>query len=122
MENKAGMFTAIVLLGRDLSHRAHWKTDSYSVHVALQEFYESVLEFIDEFVEKYQGRFGERIDVPLADNEFEGDISDILEQQMAWIEDNRDAIVDRSETALHNVIDEVVGVYQRALYKLRMLA
>lgn len=120
--SKTGQFVALVLLGRDLAHRAHWKTSSYAQHMALQGFYEAVLEPLDAFVEQYQGRFGELLDVPLADNEFEGDILDVLDQQMAWIEDHREAICPRAETALHNVLDEVVSLYQSTVYKLRFLA
>jgi hypothetical protein len=118
----AGQMVAMVLLGRDLAHRAHWKTASYSQHKALQEFYEGVLEQLDRFVEQYQGRYNELLDVPLADNEFEGEIADVLDQQMAWIEDNRANICPREESSLHNIIDEIVGFYQSALYKLRFLA
>lgn len=120
--SSAGQMVAMVLLGRDMAHRAHWKTTSYSEHKALQEFYEAVLERLDKFVEQYQGRYQELLDVPLADNEFEGEIADVLDQQMSWIEDNREKVCPRSESALHNVIDEMIGVYQTTLYKLRFLA
>jgi aromatic ring-cleaving dioxygenase len=39
---------------------------------------------------------------------------------MDWIEANRQQIVPRTETALHNVIDEVVGLYQNTLYQLTL--
>lgn len=119
--SKAGEFAAMVFVGRDMAHRAHWKTRSYAEHMALGEFYDKVVGLLDSFVEAYQGRFNELIDVPLADNEFEGEIADVLEQQMAWIEDNREAIAPRDETALHNQLDEVVALYQKTLYKLRFL-
>ena len=122
MSKQAGQFVAMVLVGRDLAHRAHWKTTSYAAHVALQGFYEGVLALLDGFVEQYQGRYNELLDVPLADNEIEGEIADILDQQVSWIEDNREKICPREESSLHNVIDEVVGIYQTTLYKLRFLA
>lgn len=120
--SKAGEFAAMVFVGRDMAHRAHWKTRSYAEHMALGAFYEGVIELVDSFVEAYQGRFNELIDVPLADNEFEGEIADVLEQQLAWIEDNREAITPREETALHNEIDSIVSLYQSTLYKLRFLS
>lgn len=121
MSKQAGQMVAMVFVGRDMAHRAHWRTHSYAEHMALGAFYEGVIELLDGFVEQYQGRYNELLDVPLADNEFEGEIADILEQQMAWIEDNREQICSRDETALHNVIDEIVGLYQTTLYKLRFL-
>lgn len=63
----------------------------------------------------------EMLDTPLVENEFEGEISDVLNQQLAWIEDNREDVCPRSESALHNLIDEIVPLYRRTLYKLRFL-
>lgn len=119
---KAGQFVALVFLGRDLAHRAHLKTRSYAEHVALGEFYTTVIALIDGFAEAYQGRYNELLDVPLMDNEFEGEIADVLEQQVAWIEDSREEICPREESSLHNEIDTIVSLYQQTLYKLRFLA
>lgn len=118
----AGQFVAMVFLGRDMAHRAHLKTRSYAEHMALGEFYTTVIALIDGFAEAYQGRYNELLDVPLMDNEFEGEIADVLDQQMAWIEDNREKICPRDESSLHNEIDAVVSLYQQTLYKLRFLA
>lgn len=117
----AGQYAALLLLGRDLAHRAHWRTRSYAQHVALAAFYDGVVDLADRFVEAYQGRYNELLEVPLIDNDFEGEIADVLEQQMLWVEDNRLKICPRDESALHNIIDEVVSLYQTTLYKLRFL-
>ena len=65
--------------------------------------------------------YNELLDIPLVENEFDGEISDVLNQQLAWIEDNREDVCPRSEDALHNLIDEIVTLYHRTLYKLRFL-
>jgi len=122
MGKKTGEMVSMVLLGRDLAHRAHWKTTSYAEHMALGAFYEGILVPLDAFVEQYQGQFNQRLDVPLGDNDFEGDISEILDQQLMWIEKNRQEICPKSETALNNVLDEIVALYQSTLYKLRFLS
>lgn len=119
---KAGELIAMVFVGRDMAHRAHLSTRSYAEHMALGGFYEGIIPLVDGFAEAYQGRFNELLDIPLADNDFEGEISDVLEQQMSWIEDNRQAIAPRSESALHNALDEIVSLYQSTLYKLRFLS
>ena len=36
---------------RDASHIAHWKTKSYSEHMALGDYYEDIIEKIDEINE-----------------------------------------------------------------------
>jgi hypothetical protein len=122
MSKQAGQLVAMTFLARDLAHRAHLQTDSYAEHMALGEFYEGVIPLVDSFAEAFQGRYNERLDIPLMDNEFEGEIADVLEQQMAWIEDNREKVCPRSESALHNEIDAIVHIYQTTMYKLRFLA
>ena len=121
---KAGQFVALLFLARDMAHRAHLKATgpgSFAAHVALGSFYEGIVERADAFGEAYQGRYNELLDIPLLENEYAGEIADVLEQQMAWIEDSREKICKRNETALHNLIDEAVSLYQSTLYKLRFL-
>lgn len=118
----AGELVALLFLARDLTHRAHLRTRSYAEHVALNTFYDGIIPLVDTFAEAYQGRFNELLDIPLMDNEFEGEIADILDQQLEMIEASRDKIVSRKESALHNLIDEVVTLYQTTLYKLRFLS
>jgi hypothetical protein len=47
-------------------------------------------------------------------------VSEVLRQQMEWIEANRQQIVPRTETALQNKIDEIVALYQNTLYQLTL--
>jgi hypothetical protein len=117
----AGKYVALLFLGRDLAHRVHLKTRSYAEHKALNEFYDEIVDKADDFAEAYQGRYNEILDIPLMANDKKGTIADVLEGQMKWIEDNRESICPRTETALHNIIDEAVGLYMSTIYKLRFL-
>ena len=121
---EAGRYVALLFLARDMAHRAHLKASgpgSFAAHMALGTFYEGIVERADSFAEAYQGRYNELLDIPLLENDYAGEIADVLEQQMAWIEDSREQICKRNETALHNLIDEAVSLYQSTLYKLRFL-
>ena len=121
---EAGQYVALLFLARDMAHRAHLKATgpgSFAAHNALGSFYEGIVQRADAFAEAYQGRYNELLDIPLLENEYAGEIADVLEQQMAWIEDSREQICKRNETALHNLIDEAVSLYQSTLYKLRFL-
>ena len=117
----AGKYVALLFLGRDIAHRVHLKTRSYAEHKALNEFYEEIVGHADDFAEAYQGKYNEILDIPLLTNDKKGTIADVLEGQMKWIEDNRESICPRKETALHNIIDEAVGLYLSTIYKLRFL-
>jgi hypothetical protein len=49
-------------------------------------------------------------------------VTEFLERQAEQIMKTRYDIVDRECTPLQNVIDEIVGLYYKTLYKLKFLA
>lgn len=117
---KADEFVSLAILGRDLAHLEHWKTKVRAEHEALAAFYEKLLRLLDRFVEQYQGYYGRRMQVELMDDDKHKDIRKTLESQVEWIEMNRYEVCDKDETALQNVIDEIVGLYQKTLYLLTL--
>ena len=117
----AGKYVALLFLARDIAHRVHLKTRSYAEHKALNEFYDEVVGKADDFAEAYQGCYNELLNIPLLTNEYKGNIVDVLEAQKKWIDANRYEAVPKENTALHNIIDEAVGLYDSTLYKLRFL-
>ena len=120
MGNTAAEFVGMLFLAREIAHRIHLKTASFAEHKTLNEFYEAIVPLADDFAQQFQGKFDIRLDIPYVNNKYKGTISQVLRQQMDWIEANRQQIVPRTETALHNVIDEVVGLYQDTLYQLTL--
>ena len=118
---KIGQLIAMLFLGREIAHREHLRTKSFSQHMALQSFYNEVVEIADSIAEAYQGRHGIIDKIPLLDNDMTGSIDMVLEQQLAAIEKLRYTAVERTETAIQNLIDEAVALYLSTLYKLRNL-
>lgn len=117
-------FVALLFLSRDLAHRAHLAAKgegSFAKHMALGEFYEGITDLADTFTEQYQGEYEEILDIPLLDNDEEGDIRTVLKRQKEWIIKNRYEVCERDETALQNTIDEIVKLYQTTNYKLLFL-
>lgn len=122
MDETAGKLVGVLFLSRDLAHIEHLRTTSFSAHDALQKYYAGVVEIADTFAESWMGRFNKVISVPLLSNEFEGPIDDVLEQVLAWVEDNRYEAAPKSETALQNIIDESCSLLQQTIFRLRRLA
>lgn len=115
-------FIGILFLGRDVAHSVHLNTRSYAKHVALNTFYDEVVELADKFAEAYQGRHGLIGAISLQSTKKPGNILEFLQGQLEEIESMRYKVVDKSDTALQNIIDEIVGLYLSTLYKLRFLA
>lgn len=119
-----GQFIAVLFLARDLAHRAHLRTTgpgSFAAHDALGGFYEAVIGLADTLAESYQGRYLEPLDIPLLDNEFEGEPLESMQAQVQWIRDNRYKAVGKDETQMQNIIDEIVTLYDRTIFKLKFL-
>ena len=115
-------FIGNLFLARDVAHSVHLNTRSYAKHKALQEFYEGIVPLADDLAEAYQGRYGLIGPISLQSARKTGNIVEFLEDQLDEIESTRYDVVDKKDTAIHNIIDEIVGLYLSTLYKLKFLS
>ena len=115
-------FVGQLFLARDVAHSVHLNTKSYAKHVALNEFYDDIVEAADKFAEAYQGRKGLIGPITLMSARKNGNIIEFLEDSLAQVEEMRYKVVDKTDTPLQNIIDEIVGLYLSTLYKLKNLA
>jgi len=120
--NKACDFVGMLFLARDVAHSVHLNTRSYAKHVALNIFYERIIGAADDFAEAYQGRHGLMGPITLMSAKKTGNIIEFLEDQLKELEAMRYEVCDKTDTALQQLIDNIVEIYLRTLYKLRFLA
>jgi hypothetical protein len=111
-----------LFLGRNVAHSVHLNTRSYSKHVALQTFYDSVIDVADAFAEAYQGRNGLIGPIAIPAAKKTTNIIEFLQDQLAEIEKGRYDICDKSDSALQQLIDNIVELYLTSIYKLKYLA
>ena len=119
---KACDFVGMLFLARDVAHSVHLNTRSYSKHVALNTFYDEIIELADGFAEAYQGRKGLIGPISLMSAKKTTNIIEFLQDSMAEIEGARYDVCEKSDTPIQNIIDEIVGLYLSTLYKLKFLA
>ena len=115
-------FVGTLFLARDVTHSVHLNTRSFSKHMALNEFYDAIVDLADKFAEAYQGRHGMIGPITLMSAKKTGNVTEFLQDSLADIEKMRYDVCDKSDTALQNIIDEIVGQYLSTLYKLKFLA
>ena len=118
---KANDFIGHLFLARDVAHSVHLNTRSYAQHKALQKFYEGLPGLTDDFAEAYQGRHGLIGPVALQRAEKNEDIVEFIQDSLEGIESGRNDLCG-DDTALQNIIDEIVALYLSTLYKLRFLS
>jgi hypothetical protein len=119
---KACDFLGLLFLARDVAHSVHLNTRSYSKHVALNIFYDRIIGAADDFAEAYQGRHGLMGPITLHSAKKTANIIEFLEDSLKEIEDCRYEVADKSDSSLQQLIDNIIEIYLRTLYKLRFLA
>ena len=118
----AADFVGTLFLARDVAHSVHLNTRSFSKHMALNTFYDSIIDHADAFAEAYQGRHGLIGPISLMSAKKTTNIIEFLESSLADIEDMRYKVVKKEDTSLQQLIDNIVELYLTTLYKLKVLA
>ena len=111
-----------LFLARDVTHSVHLNTRSYAKHKALGKFYENVIGLADNLAEAYQGRHGLIGPITLHSAKKTANVIEFLEDSLKDVEDLRYKVCEKDDTAIQNIIDEIVGLYLSTLYKLKFLA
>ena len=119
---KPADFLGLLFLARDVTHSVHLNTRSFSKHTALNIFYDRIVGAADDFAEAYQGRHGLIGPISLHSAKKTTNVIEFLEDSLKEIEDARYKVCDKEDTSLQQLIDNIIEVYLRTLYKLRFLA
>lgn len=118
-------FISKILQSREMAQVYHWtvKGDmgSDAAHRALAEYYDGVIELIDQLVEVYQGQYGliEGYDIIDTNPTKTTDRIAYFTSIAAFIKENRLENFSQEDTHLQNIIDEIVALIYRLLYKLK---
>jgi hypothetical protein len=91
-------------------------------HDALNDFYDGILEFVDDLIETYQGQYGIVEGYETIDTSATGQMKSLeyLKQTVDFIRSERKSIKEE-DTHLHNVIDEIIALFYKTIYKLTNL-
>lgn len=117
-QEKVAKIIGIMMMSRTYSHMAHLKTDSYSKHVALDEFYSGIVDFMDSFAEVAQGLFG-KLDIPFTD--LKGNIDMPVEGLNSHLTMLTTLAKGCENRALNAIFDEITQLYLTTIYKVKEL-
>lgn len=118
MNEETAEFVATLLHSSTVTHFMHWSTNSLSVHQALGEYYDEIIELVDDFAEAYMGKYEQLKKFP---KEFylAKDPVEYLTSIKEFVEESRKELPQDSE--LQNIVDEIADLINTTLYKLRFL-
>ena len=109
---------------REMAHIYHLQVNgepgSHAKHTALGDYYDDVLGLIDSIIEVFQGQYGivEEYDVIDTSETRSKDTIEYFNELVRFIKEERKCI-NAEDTHLHNIVDEVVALVYRTLYKLK---
>jgi uncharacterized protein YgfB (UPF0149 family) len=118
----AAQFVGLLFLARNVAHSVHLNTRSFSKHMALNTFYDTVIDHADAFAEAYQGRHGLIGPIAIPAAKKTTNIIEFLQDSLKQIEDARYDVCSKEDSSLQQLIDNIVELYLSTLYKLRFLA
>jgi len=125
-ESSPVKFFSKLFEARQMAHIYHLQVKSEMgsgwEHSALNSFYEDILEITDELIETYQGQYGIIEGYEIIDSSATGQIKSLeyLQKVVDYIRSER-KVIKEEDTHLHNIIDEVVALCYRIIYKLTNL-
>jgi DNA-binding ferritin-like protein len=121
--NDVSKFISKLLESREMAQVYHWtvKGDmgSHAAHLALEAYYSGVIEFIDDIVEIYQGQYGliEGYDIIDTTDSKSKDRLDYFKEAVEFVKSERTCIK-AEDTHIHNIIDELIALQYKTIYKL----
>ena len=121
MTSSCSKFVAKAFAVRTAAHLAHLGARTYATHIALNEFYEEMLEQVDKFAEVAKGAEGKPASYPRETPPDHSDPIELLENFEEMVEEYADELKDIESLALNNILAELLAITQQALYKLRFL-
>ena len=84
-------FIGLLFASRDYAHKAHLNTDSFAEHMALNGFYDGIIDLADS----------------------------LTKSRVSVVQDTRDFVSE--DTVLSNIVDEIEQLYSSTIYKLKFL-
>jgi len=113
-------FVAYSFAVRTAAHLAHLSSRSYAQHVALGDFYDSLVPLVDKYAEVYTGLEGKIPAYPQRDPPNHSDPIDLVDDYLAVVkaEAKED---EHGSQALLNILAELEELTAQTLYKLKFL-
>ena len=108
---------------REMANAYHFNKKNYEYHVSLEFYYEKINKLYDKLVEAYQGKYG------VMDEDYELIIStskndnpiEYFKELATFVETNTEKAIDKKDTFLLNVVDEITLLIYQTLFKLQYL-
>ena len=116
-------FVSTLLASRNQAHVYHWQAQnvgSFSAHSALGEYYDEIVDLVDDLVESYQGKYGIIYGYKGTPVIREGgDFKLYFEALSKYVDLKRQKLT--QDTYIQNQVDDIAALVESTKYKLNNL-
>ena len=109
-----GKAIGVMFAGRTVTHILHLQTKKYAEHIALNEFYDGIVDLTDKLAEATQGQYG-LLDIPFITVAVPNDSTVFLKGQLTELEKVMKCVDD---DYLMSIFQEIQTLYRSTIYKL----
>ena len=125
-KSEPAKFVSKMFEARQMAHVFHLQAKgdgAYAEHVALDSFYNGILDLTDNFAEVYAGQYEiiENYEIIDTTDSINKNKIEYFIQLTEFIKNTRYTAILKEDTHLQNIIDEMVSLTYRTLYKLKNL-
>ena len=113
------MFAATLLHSATNTHFFHWATNSYSQHKALGNYYDEIVELVDDYVEAYMGCYEQVKDFPSVYHQPKEPLA-YLQSLQTFVKNARSDLP--SDTEICQLIDNIAQEIDTTIYLLKFKA
>lgn len=107
---------------REVTHSLHLNSDKYSEHIALEEYYTGIIPLIDELVEVYTGQYDKIGEYMYIESKPEmEDAVKYMTTVVEYIKSERYEQIKEEDAHLQAIVDEVINLQYKTIYKLKFL-
>jgi len=107
---------------REYAHGYHLKTTSFAEHLALQTYYETIIDMIDELAETYQGQYEIIDDYQIIVRNIKKQTPvEYFDELANYVHIKRKDIINPETEHLISLIDNIHVLIYKTIYKLKNL-
>jgi len=127
VKEKPAQFFSKIFESREMAHIYHLQlrgnVGSFAQHEALGAYYEGVVEILDELIEVYQGQYGivEGYNIIDPDQTGESEPLQYFTKVVDFLKESRYTLLNEGDPHYQAIIDEIINLLYRLIYKLRFL-
>ena len=117
--NDVAEFVLVLFHSGTNAHILHLRTDSFSAHSALRNYYKEIIKLVDNFAEAYQGKFGLITD-------YSSDYHVPIDEPIAYMTGLQSFVQESRqhlpiESDMVQLVDNIAELINSTLYKLKFL-